>query len=671
MIVHLKFSPVVILGLLILGVRFAHALDRNGDGMSDVWQRVYNIANGDASSDPDGDGQNNGKEAEAGTDPHDSNDYFRTFDFSVSPAFASVTLSWRSVEQRFYEIEESSDLITWVVAGDTTGLGGLFTTATFSIGTPINDLFVNRWPASTSTTQITGSNTGATAETGEPINSSVAGGTTVWWSWSSITSGLVTITTAGSDFDTTLAIYSGSGFSNLVLLGANDDSGGLQSAVTFTAQAGVHYSIQVNGYSGATGSIVLNHPISSGLLPPPNITPNGPSKMFFRVRGYPDNDTDNDGDSLFTWEERLLGTDPADYDGDNDGMADGFEFIYQFDPLSAADAQLDADGDLLKNAFEARIGSNPRLVDSDSDGDGLIDPVEIYLGTNPSVQDSDGNGTSDANEDKDLDGLTNIQEILTHGTDPAQPDTDLDGLTDGWEITYGFSALINNDTDINPNNDSSADPDGDGLDNGAEDQIGTNPNNSDTDGDGFSDFAEDQAGSNANGGGSTPGNPGGTPGGPASPPPPIISVQVNFGDHSGSHSEKYKVILEPQSGDANTQKRYRTNRTYGQTQTETFNLPAGAKYKITFVHVGTDPQYTGTPKPDYDYTLEFTSGSTDATIASIPEDPAGMLGVHDESEAFFASGKNASLYIAWLNSNTVAAIPGSSRFAVGEGLKSS
>jgi hypothetical protein len=109
-IAPMKHSLVVPLVLLVLGVRSAHALDQNADGMSDVWQRIHNIANGDTASDPDGDGHNNGKEAEAGTTPHDANDYFKTFDFSVSPAFDSVTLSWRSVEQRFYEIEESTDL---------------------------------------------------------------------------------------------------------------------------------------------------------------------------------------------------------------------------------------------------------------------------------------------------------------------------------------------------------------------------------------------------------------------------------------------------------------------------------------------------------------------------------------------------------------------------------
>ena len=76
----MKNSLTLLLVLIILGVRSAHALDRNGDGMSDVWQQIHNIANGDTASDPDGDGQNNGKEAEAGTDPRDPNDYFRTFD---------------------------------------------------------------------------------------------------------------------------------------------------------------------------------------------------------------------------------------------------------------------------------------------------------------------------------------------------------------------------------------------------------------------------------------------------------------------------------------------------------------------------------------------------------------------------------------------------------------
>jgi hypothetical protein len=301
------------------------------------------------------------------------------------------------------------------------------------------------------------------------------------------------------------------------------------------------------------------------------------------------------------------------------------------------------------------VGANPITLPAvatitalDTDGDLIPDSYEIANDLNPLVDDTI--------LDRDDDSLTNLQEYQL-GTLANQHDTDGDGLSDGWEILYGYFALVNNETDADLTNDPDDDPDTDGLLNSAEDQIGTNPNNSDTDGDGVNDFVEDQGGSNATGAGSTPNNPGGTPGGPASPPPPTVPVQVNFGDHSRSHSEKYRVKLEPLEGDANTQKRYRTNRKYGQTQTETFHLPAGAKYKITLTHIGTDPEYDGDPKPDYDYTLEFTSNSTDTAIKAIPDDSSGMLGVHDESEEFFADGKDATLYIAWMTSATVATVP--------------
>jgi hypothetical protein len=288
------------------------------------------------------------------------------------------------------------------------------------------------------------------------------------------------------------------------------------------------------------------------------------------------------------------------------------------------------------------------ITELDTDGDLIPDSYEIANDLNPLV--------NDAALDRDDDSLTNLQEYQL-GTLANQHDTDGDGLSDGWEVLYGYLPLVNNETDSDPTNDPTADPDSDGLVNSAEDQIGTNPLNTDTDGDGISDSIENQSGSNPSNPASTPSNPGGTPGGPASPPPPTIPVEVNFGDHSGSHSEKYRVCLEPVEGDANTQKRYRTNAKYGETQTETFNLPAGAKYKITLKHIGTDPEYDDEPNPDYDYTLEFTSNSNDAAIAAVPEDTAGILGVHDESEDFFADGKDATLYVAWLTSETVATQP--------------
>jgi Bacterial TSP3 repeat len=246
---------------------------------------------------------------------------------------------------------------------------------------------------------------------------------------------------------------------------------------------------------------------------------------------YRDERFDYDRDGSTNLQEYNLATNPTYRDTDSDGMDDGFEVTYLLNPLIVGDATSDADGDGLSNLWEYKFKLNPRQTDSNS------------------------NGVSDALEDHDRDRLTNLSELVTHQTLPDQPDTDGDGLSDGWEILYGYSALVNNQTDASPNNNSEADPDNDGLINHTEDQLGTNPNNADTDGDGFSDFAENQAGSNATGAGSTPGNPGGTPGGPATTPPPTIPVKVKFGDHSGSHSEKYEVQLEPLEGDANTQKR--------------------------------------------------------------------------------------------------------------------
>lgn len=137
---------------------------------------------------------------------------------------------------------------------------------------PANDNFANRIALQSGTTAVSGSNVESSSEVGEPINPGVAGGKTVWWSYTPGFSGEVTVTTAGSDYDTTLAVYQGGALDALSLLGSNDDAIGYQSSVTFTVTAGTQYLLQVDGYAGSTGQIVLNYPDPSSIGAPPAIT---------------------------------------------------------------------------------------------------------------------------------------------------------------------------------------------------------------------------------------------------------------------------------------------------------------------------------------------------------------------------------------------------------------
>ncbi len=150
------------------------------------------------------------------------------------------------------------------------------------------------------------------------------------------------------------------------------------------------------------------------------------------------------------------GTDPTDFDSDDDGLADGAE-------------DANGDGDATGTAE-----SNPR--NHDTDADGIFDGTESGLSGTPHgdtnvgaghyVEDADNgasvtlpwdadtdndtlnDGTEDADHNGAVLGDTNLDhEILAPSTeiwqerDPAHPDTDRDSLNDGREMTLGSNAL--------------------------------------------------------------------------------------------------------------------------------------------------------------------------------------------------------------------------------------
>ncbi len=126
-------------------------------------------------------------------------------------------------------------------------------------------------------------------------------------------------------------------------------------------------------------------------------------------------------------------------DTDRDRLPNAYEAKFAFlDPNDPSDAAQDEDEDGLTNLQEFEEGTEPDQNDTDQDG--LLDGPEIEAGTRPRVADSD------------RDGLLDGAEVNTHQTDPLNPDTDGDGLRDGGEIAAGSSPL-DVDTDGDGEND--------------------------------------------------------------------------------------------------------------------------------------------------------------------------------------------------------------------------
>lgn len=144
---------------------------------------------------------------------------------------------------------------------DTDKADGVNLLATLSLK-PVNDAIGSALELSGDRFSTQGNNRNATAESFEIASphAGVGKGKTVWWKWTPDFDGEFVITTQGSEFDTVLAVYSGSPGA-LAEVGTNDDRNALDwtSQVTFNAVSGTTYYIAVDGYRGdAAGGILLN-----------------------------------------------------------------------------------------------------------------------------------------------------------------------------------------------------------------------------------------------------------------------------------------------------------------------------------------------------------------------------------------------------------------------------
>lgn len=129
------------------------------------------------------------------------------------------------------------------------------------VGSPINDDFGCATAVSSSLPQaVSGSSVAATMEVSEDVSTCATDPTlaSVWWSWTPSTSETVSLNTVGSDFDTVLAVWSGSILGSLTEEVCDYQASSNDAMVSLVATAGTTYWIQVHGEAQATGLAQLS-----------------------------------------------------------------------------------------------------------------------------------------------------------------------------------------------------------------------------------------------------------------------------------------------------------------------------------------------------------------------------------------------------------------------------
>ncbi len=138
----------------------------------------------------------------------------------------------------------------------------------YAVNRPANDDFAGATAITdTCACPVVASTANATGQAGESTVASGDGDATLWYSWTASAAGVARFSTAGSDFDTTLAAYTGTSLTGLTPVAVNDQFNGTnQSQITFVVPEPGTYRIRVGGYNGERGSLRLQY----ALEPEPN-----------------------------------------------------------------------------------------------------------------------------------------------------------------------------------------------------------------------------------------------------------------------------------------------------------------------------------------------------------------------------------------------------------------
>ncbi len=414
---------------------------------------------------------------------------------------------------------------------------------------PPNDDFANRIaiPPSSDPQMVSGSNFNATRETGEPDHCGYPFGASSWWSWTAPFNGPVKISTAGSGFDTLLAVYTGSNTSSLTLVVANDDADwDYTSTVGFDAVAGTQYQIAVDGWAASQGQIVLrvvqltsSIPLAEALDQPQltftsggdepwlgqsHVTHDGTSaaRTGGPIPGYGQSwmETVITGPGMLTfwWKvsseangdflrfalnggEKSSISGEADWQQANCWLGVGTNTLrWSYSKNKYGTAGQDA-GWVDQIAFTAFAPAIPYLFgDLDRDGKPTVRDLALLTGylQDPNRLPPEIAAFADVNGD----GVVNNEDIAALadailGRSTLRPalDSDGDGIPDALEWLMGLDPT-KKDSFNDGISDGDRDSNHNGLTNAQEIRLGLNPLRLDSDGDGWSDDAELAAGSN-------------------------------------------------------------------------------------------------------------------------------------------------------------------------------
>jgi len=263
-------------------------------------------------------------------------------------------------------------------------------------------------------------------------------GRSVWYKYAAPVNATLTVSTAGSNYDTVLDVFSGTCGGKQEVDCSDEAFPDHTSKVTIAACAGTTYLIEATAYC-TTGSGMLNLHVTS--------TPGAP---------------DTDGDGVDDCADNCRYTpNPGQQDADGDGTGDACDNCpavanvdqRDTDGNGTGDACQDTDGDSVGDLTDNCVyAANPGQADTD--GDGVGDACDDCPGDADAAQtDADGDGTGDACDactDQDGDGfgdpgfpantcpLDNCPKVAN----PGQQDTDGDGVGDACFVCTKLGRLV-------------------------------------------------------------------------------------------------------------------------------------------------------------------------------------------------------------------------------------